>query len=88
MSDSDSDIEKVCSQPGPTQPYDKVPEEKRYKFKLFTRSEGPGGFDLLDKFGFDLKQGKELPYLAILKGIWIWKFLFFIVLLLKCRVQN
>ena len=73
MSDSDSGLENVSSQPGPAQGYDRVPEEKRFKFKLFSSSEGQGGLDLLAKFSFDLKQGKELPYVATLKGIWILK---------------
>ena len=70
MADSDSDLEQVSSQPV-KEVYDTVPEDKKYKFKLFSSSRGSGGLELLEKFAFDLKKGKQLPYITTLKGIYL-----------------
>ena len=69
MSDSDSELEQVSSQPV-KEVYDTVPEDKKFKFKLLSSSRESGGLDLLEKFAFDLKKGKQLPYTTTLKGIY------------------
>ena len=59
MFDSDSDIENVSSQP---ESYDFVPEILQFKFKICS-SAG----EIRDKFSYDLKKGKKLPYAVNLK---------------------
>ena len=79
-SDSDSDLETVSSQPLPSTSFEVVPEDRRFKFKMFKNSWGKGDMDLIAKFGFDLKKGKKLPYTADLKGkgnITFFKMMFF-----------
>lgn len=69
MSGSESELENVSSQPGPAKSFGIVPEDTKFKFKLFSSSWESDDLALLEKFAFILKKGKPLPYSADLKGI-------------------
>lgn len=61
-SDSDSDIEEVCSQPAAPVSHDSVPETKDFKLKFYGATQGSKSGT---KMSFKLKEGKSLPYYTI-----------------------
>ena len=60
ISDSDSDLEEICSQPTC---YENVPEDSKYKFMIINKDGG------LIKFSYTVKEGGGLPYNVELKGL-------------------
>ena len=61
--DSDCELKRASSLKIPTQ-FEFVPESLEFRFKLVSNVGG----HLLDKFCFELKEGKKLPYSVVLEG--------------------